>query len=131
MNAVTPGFEKTFFGGMMSFEMRLPMASTLSSNVYLDGTSSTGVGEIGDLSMALKCLLIQWDGVYVSGGLAMTVPTAKDSQYFLSQATTPADIIVRNQSVHLMPFRRVAMDQLPMVRHRVFPNRRGCQRRRG
>ena len=34
----------------------------------------------------------------------MTVPTAKDSQYFADQFTTSPDITINNQSVHLMPF---------------------------
>ncbi|MEI8374588.1 MAG: hypothetical protein WCJ35_17320 [Planctomycetota bacterium] len=104
VNAITSGFEKTFLGGMMSFEMRLPMASTLDSNVYLDGTTRTHVGEIGDLGMALKCLLIQCDTVTLSGGLAMTVPTAQDSQYFANSFDSNPQVIIKNRSVHLLPF---------------------------
>src|SRR5208283_1804169 len=108
VNAYTPGFEKTFLGGMMSFEMRLPMATTMDNNVFFDGSTNTSEGEIGDLTMALKCLLLQMDTFAFSGGLAMTVPTAKGSQYFLSSgspgfAPTPF-MTIANKSVHLMPF---------------------------
>ena len=48
VNSYTPGFEKTFLDGLVSFELRLPMATTLDNNVYFDGTTSTSVGEIGE-----------------------------------------------------------------------------------
>ncbi len=108
VNAYTPGFEKTFLCGMMSFEMRLPMATTLDNNVFFDGTTNTSEGEIGNLSMALKCLLFQRDTFALSGGLAMTVPTAKGSQYYIGSITTENTatpfMTIANQSVHLMPF---------------------------
>ncbi len=102
VNSYTPGFEKTFLGGTVSFEMRLPMATTIDNNVYFNGTTTTSQGEIGDLSMALKCLLIQRDTFALAGGLAITVPTAKGSQYY--QFGTSPFLTIANQSVHLMPF---------------------------
>ena len=54
LNAITPGFEKTFFGGAMSVEVRLPMATTLDNDVYLDGSTPTGIGQIGNLGVAVK-----------------------------------------------------------------------------
>ena len=110
VNSYTPGFEKAFLSGMMSFEMRLPMATTLDNNVFFDGTTNTSVGEIGNLSMVLKCLLYQADTFALSSGLTVTVPTAKGSQYFsgsnqsfFSPSTSPF-MTIANDSVHLMPF---------------------------
>ena len=57
MNAFAPGFEKTFFDGSMSFELRAPMATTLDHNIYFDNTTRTSVGEFGDLGMVFKTLL--------------------------------------------------------------------------
>jgi len=104
VDSYAPGFEKTFLGGLMSFELRLPMATTLDNRVFFDGTTSTSQGEIGDLAMAVKGLLIRRDTFALSGGLAITVPTAKDSQYYFSQFDTSPFMTIANRSVHLMPF---------------------------
>ena len=41
VNRFTPGFEKTFFGGLMSFEMKVPMATTLDSTIVEGGATDT------------------------------------------------------------------------------------------
>ena len=104
VNSYTPGFEKTFLGGLMSIELRLPMATTLDNNVFFDGTTNTSQGEIGDLALAVKGLLVRRDTFLLSGGLAMTVPTAQGSQYYLGQSYSNPLMTISNQSVHLMPF---------------------------
>jgi hypothetical protein len=103
VNGFTAGFEKTLFGGVVSFEIRLPMATTLDNNIYLDGTTSTGVGEIGNLGMAVKALLLQSETYAVSAGLAISAPTAKDIAVFADQESSASTQIL-NQSVHLLPF---------------------------
>jgi hypothetical protein len=103
LNGFTPGFEKTFFGGAMSVELRVPMASTLDTNVFLDGTTSTGVGEVGNLGVAVKALLFHSDTVAFSGGLAVSCPTAANMVCFPSQGDIQG-IEILNQSVHLLPF---------------------------
>ena len=80
VNAYVPGFEKTFLGGLMSFEMRLPMANTLDSDFFVGGPNATSSGEVGNLGMALKAILLQNRRLAVAGGLAMTVPTAQDTR---------------------------------------------------
>jgi len=104
VNAYTPGFEKTFLGGLVSLELRLPMATTLDDNVFFDGTSNTSHGEIGNLTLAAKGLLIRRDTYALSGGLTMTLPTAEGEQYFFSQGNQSPFMTAANQSVHLMPF---------------------------
>jgi len=103
LNAYTPGFEKTFFNGVMSVELRLPMATTLSRNIFLDGTTRTAEGEVGNLGITVKALLLQSDTFAISAGLGIDCPTAPDSTCFQSQAN-PSGIQILNQSVHLLPF---------------------------
>jgi hypothetical protein len=104
VNAFTPGFEKTFLNGLVSFELRLPMAITLSNNVFTDGTTATSVGEVGNMGMAIKGLLLRRDTFALSGGLALSVPTAGNTQIFLEQGSTGPTAAIVNESVHLMPF---------------------------
>jgi hypothetical protein len=104
VNAFTPGFEKTFLGGLVSFELRLPMAMTLSNSVFTDGTTATSVGEVGNMGMAIKGLLLRRDTFALSGGLALSVPTAGNTQIFLEQGSTGPEAEIVNESVHLMPF---------------------------
>jgi hypothetical protein len=103
LNAFTPGFEKTFLDGAMSVEVRLPMATTLDNTIFLNGSTHTAEGEIGNLGVSVKALLFYSDTVAISGGLGIDCPTARDSLCFLNQ-DDPAGIQILNQSVHLLPF---------------------------
>ena len=97
----TPGFEKTLLGGMVSFELRVPFASTLESEIIADGITGNDV-ELGNMFMAFKVLLLERESWIVSAGLSMTVPTADDLTVSLANGTNLLGI--ENQSVHLMPF---------------------------
>ncbi len=103
VNRFTPGIEKTFFEGMSSIEVRTPFASTLSNNLFADGTTNTDSTEFGNLTVYLKQLFYTSDTLAVSGGLGLTLPTAGDSTVFLAAGLPPL-INIRNQSVHLLPF---------------------------
>jgi hypothetical protein len=98
----TPGFEKTFLDGMMSFEMKIPMAVTMDSTVVQDGGTDLSHGEFGDLAMTFKALLIQWEQLAFCGGLMVTAPTASDTNVILSDGTPLVHIA--NRSTHLAPF---------------------------
>lgn len=104
VNAYSAGFEKTFFNGLMSFELRAPMAATASNDVFLDGSTRTQSGEFGNLAGALKTLLIRREKFILSGGLAMTAPTAQNTQIFFNQQRPDPLFSIESQSVHLMPF---------------------------
>ena len=104
VNSYAPGIEKTFFNGIMSVEVRAPMATTLDNDIFTDGSTSTATGEFGNLGVALKTLLLRREKIILSGGLAMTLPTAQNSQFFLDQSSTANTLLIENQSVHLMPF---------------------------
>jgi hypothetical protein len=101
LSGFTPGFEKTFLGGAMSVELRLPMASTLDNTIFLGGGTGTGDGEIGNLGVSVKALLYRTDTIAISGGLAVDCPTAKNS---ICVGVDGAAIQMVNQSVHLLPF---------------------------
>ncbi|MDA1014611.1 MAG: hypothetical protein O3A00_09190 [Planctomycetota bacterium] len=103
VNRFTYGFEKTFLDEMMSFEFRLPFASTLDNNIYGDGSSSTNHLELGNMTLIQKTVLHATDDFAFTGGLAMVLPTADD---VLVSITRGAQTLVRieNESVHLMPF---------------------------
>jgi hypothetical protein len=103
INGFTPGFEKTFLGGAMSVEVRLPMATTLDTDVFLDGSTSTGLGQVGNLGVAVKALLFHTDTVAISAGLGIDCPTAPNMLCFPEQGDTDG-IQILNQSVHLLPF---------------------------
>ena len=103
VSAFTLGFEETFLGGAMSFEMRLPMSNTIGNDVFLDGRPNSLQGEVGNLGMAFKGLLVHRERFALSAGLAMTVPTAQGTRYFVTGGDAP-DFTISNDSVHLMPF---------------------------
>jgi len=75
---LTPGFEKTFFDGMMSFEMKVPMLVTLDSNINADGPPPRRTASSANLALTLKSLLIYRENWVLSGGLTVAVPTADD-----------------------------------------------------
>ena len=102
VNRFTPGFEKTFNEGAASFELRLPFATTLSSNVSATGVTDGDQLEFGDISMSYKSLFYRDDELAFSGGLQVALPTADPVNVNLSDGTTIVKI--KNQSVHLMPF---------------------------
>jgi hypothetical protein len=102
MSRYTPGFEKTFFNEMTSFELRAPFASTLDSQFAADTVPGSGHAEFGDVFMAFKALVCggaTWD---VSGGLSLTLPTADNTIVGLSDGTELVKF--ENKSVHVMPF---------------------------
>jgi hypothetical protein len=104
VNSYAAGFEKTFFDGIMSVELRAPMATTLSNDIYTNGSTSTATGEFGNLALAFKSLIFRRETFALSGGLAMTLPTARNTQIFATQGSTDPTLLIENQSVHLMPF---------------------------
>lgn len=102
VNRFTPGFEKTFFNGRSSFELRAPFASTLSNTIYTDGVTNDSSTEFGNLTMYLKQLVYTSETLAISGGLGVAVPTAGD----VHVRTVAGQELVRieNESVHLLPF---------------------------
>lgn len=105
VSSYMPGFEKTFFDGLTSFELRFPIASTRSSDLFPDALDTVGKkeGEFGNISMAFKGLFLRRESFVLSAGLGLIVPTADDVRFFLDP-TLPAFGVIENQSLHYLPF---------------------------
>jgi len=102
VSRLTPGFEKTFRDGLMSIELKIPMAVTLDSTITADGGTDLSHGEFGNMLLTYKRLLIERRTWAVSGGLMVALPTADDIHVGFSDGTPLVSI--RNESVHLGPF---------------------------
>lgn len=101
VNRVTPGFEKTFFNGNCSVELRTPFATTLSSDIN-GGVLNTDEAEFGNLTVYMKALLYANCTTALSAGLGITAPTADD--FRVRDAAGTNLMMVDNKSVHLLPF---------------------------
>ena len=74
----TPGFEKLIFDDLTSFELRAPFATTLDSDININGSTSTSEVEFGDITLALKRVLAQGNDWVISAGLQFSLPSADD-----------------------------------------------------
>jgi hypothetical protein len=97
----SPGFEMTFLDHLASIEVRVPFASTLSSDAVEGGVTNTGQAELGDVHLTLKGLLYHGDVLNVCACLGIDLPTARDTRLRLEDGTILARI--RNDSVLLTP----------------------------
>src|SRR5690606_754084 len=78
---ITPGFEKTFIGplgNLASFEVRVPMGLTLSSEILADAANDLESAEMGNLSLAVKFLFYEAPLMQMAFGMGLTLPTAED-----------------------------------------------------
>ena len=98
----TPGFEKTFWCGNASFEMRFPMAATINSSINMEGIPDTSNYEFGNIAFTPKVLLCRSCCGAVSMGMTVTVPTADDVVVVMDNGMPVAR--VQNEATHLMPF---------------------------
>ena len=101
VNRFTVGFEKTFFHDLLSYSIRVPMASTLENSIFLGGPDRIG-SQLGNVSSVLKALLYDDGRIAFSAGMALSAPTAEDLRV-LDDAGREI-VRVRNRAVHLMPF---------------------------
>ena len=133
----TLGGEKTFFNDLFSFEVRLPLEGRLNSDTitrlraldpnpvfnHLDGGDffeSRGLrrAELGNVAFILKTLLYERDSCAISGGVAFTLPTARDVNYqadifnsfTFADPTLTADqdillhLTASNETVYIAPY---------------------------
>ncbi|MAT67973.1 MAG: hypothetical protein CMJ58_00440 [Planctomycetaceae bacterium] len=123
------GSERTLLGGMASWEIRLPINYQLTNNVITIFDEVSGAGDLvanpnreaylGNLSIIMKCLLIESRQFAVSAGLGVTVPTAPDVRYqvglrgevvysdfpdFSIDSLTALSFDFSNDTVYLAPF---------------------------
>ncbi|MGI9428937.1 MAG: hypothetical protein ACR2NM_09785 [Bythopirellula sp.] len=141
--------ERTFFDGMISAELRLPLENRLTSDVstnivQFDPPSIPGfvtgiepiIGgrrtELANMSMIFKALLLERDDFAVSAGLGVTLPTAKDVNYnatidtfVVEGALTALNVaqiqtIAANETVYLAPFLSWLCTPSPRFFHQGF-----------
>lgn len=105
VNRFTPGFEKTFSGGLASFEARFPFAATLDQDHFVNGSTNANEVEFGDISLALKGIFAETNHWILTGGLQMTIPTMDDYRLLVTDGGRSAEFLkLENKAVHLMPF---------------------------
>jgi hypothetical protein len=95
----SPGFEKTFCDQRASIEVRVPFASTLTSNEVVG--LATDRAELGDVHLTLKGLVYRSDVLNVAAALGFAFPTARGVNARLSDGTPL--IHIRNGSNILTP----------------------------
>jgi hypothetical protein len=96
------GFEKTFFTGRSSVELRVPFAQGLAATQPDPFTGTRRGVEFGDLSLSLKGLIYRGWRNAVSGGLSMTFPTGPKGRLLYYSGETQYEI--KNTSFHLQPY---------------------------
>lgn len=112
VNCYTPGFEKTFCGGLMSVEVRAPAASTLDNDMFFsngaidNSLTARHTGQFGNMGVSFKTMLLRRQKFILSGGLETILPTARDNQVFNTTGLFPTSptMTIENQAVHLLPF---------------------------
>ena len=95
----TVGFEKTFFDGNASVELRMPMSvpASLSGSGFNYQTESAG-----DLVVVLRGLLYSDESQAVGLGLTINAPTGSDLTVNLPNVG--GNFTVENDATHLTPF---------------------------
>ncbi|MFG0294665.1 MAG: hypothetical protein ACF8PG_02065, partial [Maioricimonas sp. JB045] len=97
-----PGFEKTFLGGNMSLEVRVPFATTLSGDIVADGNFDTESAELGNVTATMKVVLMRTPGWLLGAGVSLSTPTAPDINVRLTDGTPLVHL--QNESLHVMPY---------------------------
>lgn len=97
------GFEKTFFDGSSSVEIRLPIAADIEPNGTLTSNTSYAGGSYGNLSLLLKHVLYADDQRVIAAGLGIETPTGSQSHAF-DTTFGPVSITHDPSAVYLTPF---------------------------
>jgi len=117
VNRFMPGFEKTFYDGWTSIEIRTPFAATLGADQFTDPNACNGLGgiteyrdiEFGNMSVIFKTLLMERDTWAITAGVQTMLPTAANTSVTTSTNGRPdgaefQSVFIANESVHVMPF---------------------------
>ncbi|MGF1581034.1 MAG: hypothetical protein ACFCD0_16845 [Gemmataceae bacterium] len=96
----TLGFERTFFNGLASVELRFPFAATLNSDIEI-GAESTNT-EFGNARMLFKLLIYQDQRFAVAGGIGLTFPTGDDTRVFGLDGEPLVEF--NNEAIPLTPY---------------------------
>jgi len=93
----TMGFEKTFFDGWASIEMRLPVLNSI--DIQTPGNFSSS-GNVGNLTLIYKQLLMQSDDTAIAAGMGLGLPTGDD----LEGRSGNTNFTLGNQATYLLPY---------------------------
>jgi hypothetical protein len=99
LDRYTIGLERTCLDDTISLEVRVPMATGLTST-QTDFETDTLTSEFGNVALTVKAFLWQWRSVKFASGMAITLPTADDGEIQTDSGTTQ----FRNNAVHLQPY---------------------------
>ncbi|MEN1680653.1 MAG: hypothetical protein AAGJ46_13775 [Planctomycetota bacterium] len=102
VNRFSPGFEKTFWDGIGSIDVRAPMAATFSTDVVADGATAVDKYEFGNIAVSTKLLLVSTERLAIAAGMGVSLPTADDLRISMMDGTEL--VTVNNDSVHLLPY---------------------------
>jgi hypothetical protein len=95
------GIERTFLHGAMSWEIRLPMAGTVSGDQSLTAGRVDRNYELGNALVGVKAILWETATTLYAAGMAVGLPTADDSR--LVRGTDPI-LVIDNRAVQLVPY---------------------------
>lgn len=96
----TFGYERTFWDGNSSLELRVPFAATLANEQPAAGIAARDF-EFGNLAVWFKTVLYEIPTGLISAGLGVAVPTAAPTRVLLGQAPI---LEIENRAVHLLPY---------------------------
>ncbi len=102
VNRFAPGFEKTFWDGNASVEVRVPMGISFSSEQVAGIGPDVSQYEFGNIVIAPKILLDADCELAVAIGMGLALPTADDINLRLIDGQEA--IRVKNDAVHLLPY---------------------------
>jgi hypothetical protein len=113
------GFEKSFFDGRVSAEVRLPFGTTIDNDLLVKSGKvvhsvtqwNYRTGEetlFGNVAVGAKALLFRIpDELAISAGILITLPTANDlsvTGLLAPLHASSATLQIRNEAVHLAPY---------------------------
>jgi len=97
LDRLTIGFEKTFFNGRSSIDVRLPVNSRFDvATTDLELTN----GRLGNTSLLLKHLYFETDTISLGIGLGIDAPTGSGGRIVLPNT----EVVVHNDAVHALPY---------------------------
>lgn len=95
----TIGVEKTFWDGMGSVEVRMPFSGTYRWATPFGGPTVNN-GQIGNLAVILKMLLLEHEDFVFAAGLGLDTPTGSD----LNVDLMPGGLLLETKSTHILPW---------------------------
>ncbi len=102
-----PGFEKTFFDGWTSIDVRAPFASAENPNINsLVPNNQPKSTVFGNMTVTFKSLLVRTDRMAVAGGFGLNVPTASSGSLLTNTGVGTANqsFTLFNDAVHFLPY---------------------------